>query len=131
VGVLMMPWKLYADAAAYIFTWLIGYSSLMGAIGGVLIADYFIIRRTKLKLEDLYQREGDYWYLGGFNPLALIAMLIGIAPCVPGFLATVAEQDFPQFVGFWTDLYAYAWFVSFGLALLSYTVLMLAFDRKS
>lgn len=131
IGILMQPWKLIADPSGYIFKWLIAYSALLGAIGGVLIADYFIIRRTKLKLEDLYQREGDYWYAGGFNPLALIAMLIGIAPCVPGFLATVAEADFPQFVGFWTDLYAYAWFVSFGLALVSYTALMLTLGPRT
>ena len=42
----MMPWKLYSDAAAYIFTWLLGYSSLMGAIGGILIADYWVLRRS-------------------------------------------------------------------------------------
>ena len=44
IGILMMPWKLYSDAAAYIFTWLIGYSSLMGALGGILIADYWIVQ---------------------------------------------------------------------------------------
>ena len=54
LGILMMPWKLYADAAAYIFTWLIGYSSLMGAIGGVLIADYWVVRRCRLSTCLLY-----------------------------------------------------------------------------
>ena len=55
IGIVMMPWKLYADAAAYIFTWLVGYSSLMGAIGGILIADYWVIRKRHLSLEDLFK----------------------------------------------------------------------------
>ena len=58
IGIVMMPWKLYADAAAYIFTWLIGYSSLMGAIGGILIADYWVLRRRELSLTDLFKLEG-------------------------------------------------------------------------
>ena len=60
IGIAMMPWRLYADAAAYIFTWLIGYSSLMGAIGGVLIADYWLLRRRRLSPEDLFKLEGRY-----------------------------------------------------------------------
>src|SRR3954465_10654796 len=65
IGILMMPWKLYADAAAYIFTWLIGYSSLMGAIGGILIADYWIVRRRELSTVDLFKLEGRYTYSRG------------------------------------------------------------------
>ena len=62
IGIVMMPWKLYADAAAYIFTWLIGYSSLMGAIGGILIADYWVVRRQQLALSDLFKMQGRYSY---------------------------------------------------------------------
>jgi cytosine/uracil/thiamine/allantoin permease len=58
IGILMMPWRLYADAAAYIFTWLVGYSSLMGALGGILIADYWIVRRQRLMVDDLFRLEG-------------------------------------------------------------------------
>src|SRR5919106_260066 len=63
--IVMMPWKLYADASAYIFTWLVGYSSLMGAIGGVMIADYWVLRRRQLSLPDLFKIEGRYAYRGG------------------------------------------------------------------
>ncbi len=125
IGILMQPWKLIADPSGYIFKWLIAYSALLRrrrrrADRRLLHHPPHAARSWKV----CTAREGPYWYLGGFNPLAMIAMLIGIAPCVPGFLATVA--DFPQFEGFWKDLYAYAWFVSFGLALVSYTTLMLA-----
>ncbi|MCI0455393.1 MAG: NCS1 family nucleobase:cation symporter-1, partial [Gemmataceae bacterium] len=86
IGILIQPWKLVADPSGYIFVWLIAYSALLGAIGGILIADYFLIRRTRLDLPGLYRKAGPYWYGGGFNPRALIALAAGIVPCVPGFL---------------------------------------------
>ena len=79
IGILMMPWKLYADAAAYIFTWLVGYSSLMGAIGGILIADYWVLRRQELSSADLFKLEGRYTYSNGLNPRALWALVLAIA----------------------------------------------------
>src|SRR5262249_19651799 len=121
IGILIQPWKLVADPSGYIFTWLIAYSALLGAVGGVLIADYFLIRRTRLDLPGLYVKEGPYWYRSGFNPLALGALAGGIAPCVPGFLATVANAEIPPV---WVEIYHYAWFVSFALAFGVYVVLM-------
>jgi len=103
--------------SGYIFTWLVGYSSLLGAVGGVLIADYYVIRKTRLDLAGLYRRAGPYWYRGGFNPVALFALAAGIAPCVPGFLTVTGAVDFGAF---WKDLYSYAWFVSFAAAFLVY-----------
>ena len=88
----MQPWKLVADPTGYIFRWLVAYSALLGAVGGMLIADYFVIRRTRLDLAGLYKKDGPYWYAGGFNLLALIALVLGIAPCVPGFLAAVSDS---------------------------------------
>jgi NCS1 family nucleobase:cation symporter-1 len=124
IGILMQPWKLVADPTGYIFTWLIAYSSLLGAVGGVLIGDYFVIRRTRLNLSGLYEKDGPYWYSGGFNPLALIALILGIAPCVPGFLATVSTKMAESIPPIWTELYHYAWFISFGISFLMYVVLM-------
>ena len=93
IGILMMPWKLVADPTGYIFTWLIGYSALLGPIGGILICDYFLIRRTQLNARDLFRREGEYAYTGGFNLIALLALVLGIAPSVPGFLGTIKALD--------------------------------------
>ena len=62
IGVLMMPWKLMTDFSSYIFGWLVGYSALLGPIAGVMIADYFLVRRAHLKLDDLYRRNGIYEY---------------------------------------------------------------------
>src|SRR3954471_5893773 len=86
VGILMMPWKLVADPNGYIFTWLIAYSALLGPIGGILIADYFVYRRCRLNLRALYQADGEYRYSRGFHLVALIALLLGVLPSLPGFL---------------------------------------------
>jgi nucleobase:cation symporter-1, NCS1 family len=124
-GILMQPWKLLADPTGYIFKWLVAYSALLGAVGGILIADYFVIRRTRLDLAGLYKKDGPYWYSGGFNFAALIALVLGIAPCVPGFLAAVSESWKDSLPTFWSDLYNYAWFISFGISFVVYIVLML------
>jgi NCS1 family nucleobase:cation symporter-1 len=125
IGILMMPWRLYADAAAYIFTWLIGYSSLMGAIGGILIADYWILRRRTLSVTDLFTPDGRYTYSRGVNRRAMAALVIAIAPVVPGFLRAAAtpggQVADPMLVD---TLYTYAWFVTFGLAAAVYLPLM-------
>lgn len=122
IGIVIQPWRLLENASVYIDKWLIGYSLLLGACGGVLIADYFFIRRTQLDLPGLYLRMGPYWYLGGYNPIALIALATGIVPCLPGFAAAVGWiYDVPTI---WLRLYDYAWFVSFGISLLIYTLLM-------
>jgi len=123
LGILIQPWKLIALPEDYIFRWLVAYSSLLGAVGGVLIADYYVIRRTRLDLAGLYQSSGPYWYARGFNPLALAALLIGIAPCVPGFLGTIGVLDVAPV---WISLYHYAWFISFGISAACYLVLMKA-----
>jgi len=104
--------------------WLTSYSSLLGAIGGILIADYYVIRKTELIVADLYRREGQYWYSSGFNPIAIIAFFVAVAPCVPGFVGKL----FPVVdVGnFWLDVYTYAWFVSFGIAFSLYVIGMIA-----
>ena len=127
IGIVMMPWKLYADAAAYIFTWLIGYSSLMGAIGGVLIADYWILRRCQLSTADLFKIDGRYTYSGGVNYRAMAALVIAILPVIPGFLRAAVtpggQVTNPTFVD---ALYTYAWFVTFGLSFVVYYVLTIS-----
>ena len=125
IGVLMMPWRLYADAAAYIFTWLLGYSSLMGALGGILIVDYWIIRRQQLDVDDLFSEQGRYRYRSGVNPAAIIALVLSVLPVVPGFLRAASTPGgvVPD-PGFFDVLYSYAWFVTFALSGLFYYALM-------
>jgi len=117
IGIVMMPWKLYADASAYIFTWLIGYSSLMGAIGGILIADYWILRRRELSLRDLFDLHGAYSYTNGINWRAMAALVIAVAPVTPGFVrAAMTPGGQVTNPTVWDTLYTYAWFVTFFLS---------------
>jgi len=122
IGIMMMPWKLVADPSGYIFTWLIGYSGLLGPIGGILVCDYFLIRRTKLNLPALYDPNGVYKYTAGYNPAAIIALVVAILPNVPGFLTRIGKF---QAGSFWSEFYNYAWFTGFFIALVVYYVLML------
>ncbi len=117
IGILMQPWKLIADPTGYIFKWLVAYSALLGAVGGILIADYFVIRRTRLDQAGLYRKGGPYWYTGGYNIAAIVALVAGIAPCVPGFLGTIGVISAS---GIWMEMYHYAWFISFGISFLVY-----------
>jgi NCS1 family nucleobase:cation symporter-1 len=123
IGILIQPWRLLETADVYIFNWLIAYSVLLGACGGVLIADYWLLRRTHLDQAGLYRREGPYWYRGGWNPLAFVALVAGMAPCLPGAAAAVGLVKVPDV---WVRLYEYAWFVSFGVAFVTYVALMMA-----
>ncbi len=125
IGIVMMPWKLYSDAAAYIFTWLIGYSSLMGALGGILIADYWIVRRQKLSLRDLFELNGIYTYSNGVNWRAVFALVAAVAPVVPGFLrAATTPGGAVAHPTLFDHLYTHAWFVTFGLSFVIYLLLM-------
>src|SRR5688572_10189857 len=93
IGILMMPWKLVADPTGYIFTWLIGYSALLGPIGGIMIADYFVYRRKELNVPALYATDGEYTYAKGFSWVAIIALVAGVLPSLPGFLAAIKVVD--------------------------------------
>ncbi|HUP03049.1 MAG TPA: NCS1 family nucleobase:cation symporter-1, partial [Bryobacteraceae bacterium] len=113
VGVLMMPWKLLTDFSSYIFGWLVGYSGLLGPIAGVMIADYFVVRRSQLLVEDLYRRGGAYEYSSGVNPRAVAALACGIAAALLGLGIRPLR---------W--LYDYAWFAGFGVSAVVYITLM-------
>ncbi|HVT44179.1 MAG TPA: NCS1 family nucleobase:cation symporter-1 [Thermoanaerobaculia bacterium] len=132
IGIVMMPWKLYSDAAAYIFTWLIGYSSLMGAIGGILIADYWVLRRRKLSLADLFRMDGRYSYSNGFNWRAIAALVISVTPVIPGFLrAAMTPGGQVADPGPLDTLYTYAWFFTFFVSFVVYLVMMKAASDES
>jgi NCS1 family nucleobase:cation symporter-1 len=120
VGILIMPWKLVADPSGYIFTWLVGYSALLGPIGGILVADYFVWRKCHLNITDLYQLDGEYRYSRGFSPAGLGALVLGVLPNLPGFLATIKAVDPALVPHFFITLYGYAWFIGFILAFVLY-----------
>ena len=125
LGIGMMPWRVMQSAGDYIFTWLIGYSSLMGALAGILICDYWVLRRGRLTLRDLYDRHGRYRYSGGVNWRAVAALALAVAPVVPGFLrAASTPGGAVADPGFFDRLYTYAWFVTLTVAFCVYGFLM-------
>ncbi len=113
IGIVMMPWKLLSDYGTYIFGWLIGYSSFLGPIAGVLIADYFLLRKKRLNVRDLYLRGGEYEYTRGFNWRAIAALAAGVLVALIGLV--VADLR---------GLYDYAWFVGFAVAFATYSIIM-------
>jgi NCS1 family nucleobase:cation symporter-1 len=113
VGVLMMPWKLLSDLNSYVFGWLVGYSALLGPIAGIMIADYFVIRKSQLNLSDLYRRNGIYEYDNGIHGRAVIALVMGIAVALLGLVVPALRL-----------LYDYAWFVGFGVSGAAYVMMV-------
>ena len=115
IGILIMPWKLLASADTYIFNWLVGYSALLGPIAGIMVVDYWLIRRRELDVPDLYRVNGRY---AGVNWIALGALVIGVAPNVPGFLRSVTVLGGGP--DGWDAIYPYAWFTGFIVAAVLY-----------
>ena len=135
IGIVSLPWKLYEDVGAYIFTWLVGYGSLLAGLRG----------RDDRRLLDPAEDEARtspistglapvrrYWFTNGFNVRALVAVAIGVVPVIPGFLnaattkgGVVAEPTFLD------QLYRYGVFVAFGLAAVSYFAMAQAVPRES
>lgn len=117
-GIIMMPWKFLASADTYIFNWLIGYSALLGPIAGIMVIDYWVLRKRELDVPELYRPQGRF---AGFNWNAVIALVVGVLPNVPGFLKSAGFITGEK--NFFDELYVYAWFVGLGLAASLYFVL--------
>jgi NCS1 family nucleobase:cation symporter-1 len=131
IGILIMPWKLVADPSGYIFAWLVGYSALLGPIGGIMIADYYVWRRRELHLAALYWPNSEYRFTHGFSLIAIVSLLVAILPNLPGFLVTVHALNASAVPPFLVRVYDYAWFVGFAIAFVLYLFLRNLFDRRT
>ena len=120
IAVAMMPWKILSSTHGYIFTWLVGYSALLGAVAGILIVDYYHVRRRAIDVQGLYREQGRYYYRGGWNLTAVSAFVLGILPCLPGFVHASLPSALPHLMPVFKSLYSYAWFVALGLAAAAY-----------
>jgi NCS1 family nucleobase:cation symporter-1 len=124
IALVMMPWKILESTQGYIFTWMIGYSALLGPIAGVLIIDYYFVRKTQLDVDELYREGGAYSYAGGWNSAAVIAFVAGVAPNIPGFLNTAFPASFPNVSDGFKTIYTYAWFVGVLISAVVYGTMM-------
>jgi NCS1 family nucleobase:cation symporter-1 len=109
IGIAIMPWKLLENADRYI-GWLIAYSGFLGPIAGIFIADYWIVRKGRLALPDLYDAGGRY---GMWNLRAIAALVAGVTAALVGLAVEPLR---------W--LYDYAWFAGFGVSFALYVALM-------
>jgi NCS1 family nucleobase:cation symporter-1 len=122
IALLAMPWKILESTQGYIFTWLIGYSALLGPVAGVMLVDYYVLRGTRLDVEQLFAERGEYAYRNGWNPAAIVALLAGVLPNLPGFLKAAGFlADVPDV---FETIYTYAWFVGLAIAAALYYALM-------
>jgi NCS1 family nucleobase:cation symporter-1 len=122
IALVAMPWKILASTDGYIFTWLIGYSALLGPVAGIMLVDYFFLRGTRLDVPALFAERGEYAYRNGWNPAALIALIAGVLPNIPGFFKAAGfVADVPDA---FEVIYTYAWFVGLAIASAVYFVLM-------
>ncbi|MGB8476830.1 MAG: NCS1 family nucleobase:cation symporter-1 [Candidatus Acidiferrum sp.] len=112
VGIIMQPWKLMSSYGNYVFGWLVGYSGFLGPIAGVLICDYFVIRRKFLSTQDLYRRGGRYEYSRGVNWQAVASLAAGVGVAFIGLFVPALRV-----------LYNYAWFVGFAVSFFAYLIL--------
>ena len=120
MGIVLMPWKLLSSYSTFIFGWLGGYAAFLGPVAGIMICDYFIIRRRVLLVDDLYLRGRSYEYIGGFNWLAVTALLLGAGTALVGLVAPSVRV-----------LYDYSWFVGFGISFAAYYALMRTVRRAN
>ena len=124
IGVLICPWLILKSAGSYIYVWLVGYGVLLGPIGAIMIVDYFVLRRRQLVVEDLYRRGGRYEFENGVNRRAMLAFALGVAPCLPGFIAAASGAAPGSIPAVFHHLYTWAWFVSSGVGGAAYYLLM-------
>src|SRR6266849_4437620 len=119
MGIALMPWKLLSSYSTFIFGWLGGYAAFLGPVAGIMICDYFVIRRRVLVVDDLYLRGGVYEYSRGFNWLAVIALALGAGTALVGLVVPALRA-----------LYSYSWFVGFAVSFVAYYVFM-QFQRQA
>src|SRR5438270_4327698 len=133
LGILIQPWRLYSDPHVYIFTWLGFYGGALGAIAGVLIADYWVMRNANLRLGDLYREDGAYRYSGGFNWRGVLSLLVGGILAVGGaYTSPGTPGPFPSkglipFLYQPFTLYDYSWVVGLVAAFVCYLALSALF----
>ncbi len=129
IGALILPGRIIASTQNYIFTWLVGYSALLGPIAGIMICDYWVLRRTHLHVDDLYRSDGRYRYRGGINWWAVLALVVGVVPNLPGFImAATGHTPSGALESLAASVYDFAWLVGFFLSFLVYFTCMRAFE---
>jgi nucleobase:cation symporter-1, NCS1 family len=121
LGLVMMPWRLMSTAGTYIFVWLIGYSALLGPIAGIMICDYYLVRKRQLVTKELFRRDGAYGAVAGWNLCAIVSMIAALLPNLPGFLHSVGILS--TVPALFDAIFNGAWFTGFFVGAAVYFIL--------
>lgn len=130
IGILMCPWWLFENSANYLFIWLDGYAIVLGPIAGIMICDFWLLRKRHLTVRQLYLRDGMYSYGNGWNMCAVLALVLAALPNIPGFLLKLNVHLAPGLDPLFAGIYSFSWLVGFLLGLLLYGVFMLLFGKQ-
>lgn len=117
IGILIMPWKLLESPDSFILKWLVGTSSVLGGVSGLMICEYFVIRKTVLSVEELYNPDGIY---GSWNGKAFVCFFLSLIPCGPGFIVVIWPHMTREFPHWMAVIYDYAWFVCLFVSFFTY-----------
>lgn len=133
IGIAIQPWQLISDPNIYIFAWLGFYGGVLAAVAGVLMAGYWVHRRTRLSLADLYAERGRYWYNAGWNWRAVVATVIGALLAVGGAYSAPGSGPFPAdgLIPPLRMFYDYSWVAGLAAAFLAYLALTLPGSGKN
>lgn len=133
IGLITQPWRLVGSTQGFVMVWLIGYSALLGPVVGIVLADYYVLRQQRLDIDDLYssRRDGQYWYQGGWNPAALLAVAAGALPCLPGLMVALQALPASAVPPLLLALYDLAWFFGTAAAAAVYLAASLALGARA
>ncbi len=109
IGIIICPWLLLDEISNI----LIFISGLLGPVLGIMLADYFAVRRTRMNLDALYQEEGEFTYTHGFNKVAIIALVLGVGTALIGYYIPALDA-----------LYKLSWFSGFFVSFMVYYLMM-------
>lgn len=112
LGVLANPWRFLSQAETFI-TVLSSFGVFMSPAAAILAVDFWLVRRTKWNIPDMYTQGGIYWFNAGVNWRAIVAYLLGMAFCVPGFVQAVGGANGPKVPEGWYRLFQVSYFYSY------------------
>ena len=124
LGIFIFPWKILADPYSYIFVWLTSYPPVMGAIAGIIISDYYLVRKRKIVLSETFNRSGIYSYTNGWNITAFITVILAVIPIIPGFISKFYPKCGNVFPNWIIHISDYGWWISSLIAITLYYGLM-------
>jgi len=113
------PWNIIKNAVG-LLAFLSGYSCLMGPLAGTMVCDYYLIKKRKLNVHEMYKGHGIYWYDYGINWRAYVSFVIGFAPLLPGFAKSINNSL--DVGGAW-KIYTFAWIFGFTISMLVHYVI--------